>query len=107
MPAVVVLAFTVPKLYELKKDDIDQAVSTAQYHGKKHYNQYVEPYVKKIPKASTSSTSASTSTIPSKPTAYESEADSFQNVSRADIPAIPKQSLGGDVSGSFAPKKVA
>ncbi|KAK9805889.1 hypothetical protein WJX73_001657 [Symbiochloris irregularis] len=126
---LVVLAFTVPKLYELKKDDIDQAVSTASYHGKKNYTQYVEPYVKKIPKASTSSTtSASTSTIPSKPAAFESEADSFQNVSKQDIPSLsghqtgaipnyPNQQgqgqgqghglgLGGDASGSYAPKKV-
>lgn len=54
-----VLAFTVPKLYELKKDDIDNAVSTAQTHGKKHYSNYVEPYVKKIPRGSTSSTNTS------------------------------------------------
>ena len=57
--AVAVLAFTVPKLYELKKDDIDNAVSTAQTHGKKHYSNYVEPYVKKIPRGSTSSTNTS------------------------------------------------
>lgn len=52
--AVVVLAFTVPKIYELKKDEVDQVVSSVHNQTKTYYKQYAEPYVQKIPRASTS-----------------------------------------------------
>lgn len=68
---VVVLAFTLPKAYELKKDEVDNLAAKAHHHGKANYTKYVEPYVNKIPRASTS-----TSATPSKPAAFESTADS-------------------------------
>ena len=90
-----VLAFTVPKVYELKKEDIDKAVSTAHHHGKAHYKNYLEPYVNKIPRASTSSTSASTSNIggptSNKPSALESDADSFTDVGREAVAGISSE----------------
>ena len=100
MCAVVVLAFTVPKIYELKKDDIDSAVSSAHHHGKVHYNKYVEPYVNKIPRASTSSTSANTPTAAAgngasfqnnKPSALSSDADSFLDVDRDAVAGISSE----------------
>ena len=33
-PAVVILAFTLPKAYELKKDDVDSLAAKAHHHGK-------------------------------------------------------------------------
>jgi hypothetical protein len=51
---VVFLAFTVPKVYELKKDEIDGLLRKAHKETTTHYNKYVDPYVKKIPRASNS-----------------------------------------------------
>ena len=53
--AVALLAFSVPKIYELKKDQIDAVATKVHYHGKEAYVKYADPYVKKIPRASTSS----------------------------------------------------
>ena len=52
--AVVVLAFVLPKAYELKKDEVDQVVTTVHKQTSSYYMQYAEPYVQKIPRASTS-----------------------------------------------------
>ena len=52
--AVVLLAFSLPKVYELKKDEVDHAVSSVQKQTTTYYKQYAEPYVQKIPRASTS-----------------------------------------------------
>jgi len=54
---LVILAFTLPKAYELKKDEVDSFASQAHHHTKANYSKYVEPYVNKIPRASTSTTS--------------------------------------------------
>lgn len=61
---LVILAFTLPKAYELKKDEVDKFAAKAHHHGKEHYSKYVEPYVNKIPRASTS-TSSQAPTAPS------------------------------------------
>ena len=59
MCAVFVLAFTLPKLYEWKKDDIDGAVSTGYNQTNRIYAQNIKPYVSSIPRASGASTSHS------------------------------------------------
>ncbi|CAL5223458.1 g5977 [Coccomyxa viridis] len=61
---LIVLAFTLPKAYELKKDEVDRFARQAQHHTKHNYSKYVEPYVNKIPRASTS-TSSQAPTMPS------------------------------------------
>jgi hypothetical protein len=48
-----VLAFSVPKIYELRKGEIDGLAAKAADQGKAHYKKFVEPYVAKIPRAST------------------------------------------------------
>jgi riboflavin kinase len=50
---VVVLAFTVPKVYELKKDEIDAVAKQVHDVGKDLYVKHLEPYVNKIPRATT------------------------------------------------------
>ena len=49
----VVLAFAVPKVYELRKAEVDALAARAASEGTKHYKKFVEPYVSKIPRAST------------------------------------------------------
>lgn len=49
---VVLLAFSVPKLYEIKKPEIDDAVATGHARTKELYDQHVAPHVAKIPRAS-------------------------------------------------------
>ncbi|KAL3161281.1 hypothetical protein ABBQ38_009637 [Trebouxia sp. C0009 RCD-2024] len=68
---VVVLLFSLPKIYELKKHEIDSATNKVVNQSKQAYSQYGAPYVQKIPRASTSTTSNY-----SKPNAYDSSADS-------------------------------
>ena len=85
VPAVVVLAFSAPKLYEYKKDEIDQMTHRAVHESKKGYSQYVEPYMSKIPRASTS-----TNTGVPKAAQYQSTADS---ASVAPIGAEPKKAI--------------
>jgi len=49
-----VLAFSAPKIYELRKADIDGAVAAAASQGKAHYAKFVQPYVAKLPRATVS-----------------------------------------------------
>jgi hypothetical protein len=49
-----VLAFSGPKLYELRKADIDGAVAAAASQGKAHYAKFVQPYVAKLPRPTVS-----------------------------------------------------
>jgi hypothetical protein len=49
-----VLAFSAPKVYELRKADIDGAVAAAASQGKAHYAKFVQPYVAKLPRATAS-----------------------------------------------------
>ena len=49
----VVLAFSLPKIYELRKPEVDALASRAAAQGQAHYKKFVEPYVSKIPRAST------------------------------------------------------
>ena len=49
-----VLAFSGPKIYELRKADIDGAVAAAASQGKAHYAKFVQPYVAKLPRATVS-----------------------------------------------------
>ncbi|GAB4818885.1 hypothetical protein N2152v2_005931 [Parachlorella kessleri] len=50
---VVLLAFTLPKVYELKKDDIDAAVDQARKQLTTVYDKYLHKYASRIPRAST------------------------------------------------------
>ena len=60
---MVVLAFVLPKVYEMRKEDIDRTFYTVSNETQKTYNTYVDPYVKKLPRGSTAtSSSAGTST---------------------------------------------
>lgn len=47
----VVVAFSVPKLYEVRKDDADKLLSTASAKAKQLYGKVDEALLKKIPKA--------------------------------------------------------
>jgi hypothetical protein len=49
---VVLLSFTVPKIYELKKHEIDSAAQTGYQKTKELYDQHVTPVVSRIPRAS-------------------------------------------------------
>lgn len=55
--AVIVLLFTLPKIYELRKHEIDSAASQVANKTKQSYSQYAAPYINKIPKASTATSS--------------------------------------------------
>ena len=55
--AVVLLIFTLPKVYELRKHEIDSVANQVVNQSKQAYSQYGAPYVNKIPRASTSTTS--------------------------------------------------
>lgn len=57
----VLLLFSLPKLYELKKDEIDGHVAKARDSYQDVYSKHVDPLVKKIPRASTATTSQRTS----------------------------------------------
>lgn len=50
---VVLLAFTLPKVYELKKDDIDAAVDQGRKQLTTVYDKYLHKYASRIPRAST------------------------------------------------------
>jgi len=72
---VVFLAFTLPKVYEMYKHDIDRTASRLQNQGQQLYQKHVDPMVQKIPRASNSTTSA-----PAKKADYRSTADSGASV---------------------------
>ena len=55
---MVVLSFVLPKVYEIRKDDIDRTFYTVSNNTQATYNQYVDPYVKKLPRASTATSSS-------------------------------------------------
>ena len=45
------LAFTVPKIYEVKKHEIDEGLAKAQGTTRQLYDQHLHKYVEKIPRA--------------------------------------------------------
>jgi hypothetical protein len=49
----VLVAFSAPKFYELKKPEIDDALTTGHARTKQLYDQHVAPQVAKIPRATT------------------------------------------------------
>lgn len=51
---VVLLSFSIPKLYELKKPEIDRGISQASNQAQRFNEQYVAPSIAKIPRGSTS-----------------------------------------------------
>lgn len=57
---VVVLAFTLPKAYEAKKDQVDAAVSKGYNQSRAFYDERVAPQVAKIPRASTATPARTT-----------------------------------------------
>lgn len=68
---VVVLIFSLPKIYELRKHEIDSVANQVVSQSKQAYSQYGAPYVNKIPRASTS-----TSNVSGRPVDTYSTADS-------------------------------
>ena len=68
--AVILLLFTLPKVYELRKPEIDSAANRVASQTKQGYSQYAAPYLSKIPKASTATSSGN------RPGDYSSTADS-------------------------------
>ncbi|DBA80934.1 TPA: hypothetical protein ACH3X2_007154 [Trebouxia sp. C0005] len=56
---VVFLIFTLPKVYELRKHEIDSVANQVVSQSKQAYSQYGAPYVNKIPRASTSTSTPS------------------------------------------------
>lgn len=61
-----VLAFSIPKIYELRKGEIDGLAAKAADQGKAHYKKFVEPYVAKIPRASTAVGGSASAAAPAK-----------------------------------------
>lgn len=93
---VVVLAFTVPKAYELNKKEVDNVVNSVQKQSKTYYKQYAEPYIQKIPRASTST--ANTGSV----TAGNHTGDAADSYARA-----PKSNLQAELNAAAhqQPKK--
>ncbi|KAL6780159.1 hypothetical protein ACKKBF_B14225 [Auxenochlorella protothecoides x Auxenochlorella symbiontica] len=48
---LVLLAFTLPKIYELRKPQIDDAVATLKVQATRFYDQYLSRFVTRIPRA--------------------------------------------------------
>lgn len=48
---LVVLAFSLPKIYELRRHQIDEVVATLRTHATKLYDQYLRRFVSQIPRA--------------------------------------------------------
>ena len=69
--AVILLLFTLPKIYELRKPEIDSAANRVASQTKQGYSQYAAPYLNKIPKASTATSSGY-----NRPGDYSSKGDS-------------------------------
>jgi len=67
---VILLLFTLPKVYELRKPEIDSAANRVASQTKQSYSQYAAPYLNKIPKASTATSSGN------RPGDHSSTADS-------------------------------
>lgn len=84
---VVLLAFSAPKLYELKKTDIDTTAKETYSKAAALYEQHVAPLVAKIPRAS-SATSVKPDAQPDKSPA--------QSVQDYDRPAISPRTLSAD-----------
>jgi hypothetical protein len=49
--AAVILAFSLPKIYEMKKTEIDAFAKKGKEQVDVHYKKYLEPYINKIPRA--------------------------------------------------------
>lgn len=84
---VVLLAFSAPKLYELKRTEIDTTAKDVHSKAKALYEQHVAPLVAKIPRAS--------SVTSVKPTSKPDNAPA-QAVPEADRPAISPLSAEGN-----------
>ena len=82
--AVVLLAFSLPKGYELKKDEVDNAVNSVQKQTTSYYKQYAEPYVQKIPRASTSTANTGSVTAGNHANTGDS-ADSFTSIRKPNF----------------------
>jgi hypothetical protein len=83
---VVLLAFSVPKAYELKKDEVDEVLNSVQKQSSSIYKQYAEPYVQRIPRASTST--ANTGSVSAGNHANSGDvADSYQHIPKPNFDA--------------------
>jgi len=89
MYAIVLLAFSVPKLYELKKPEIDAAAKNVHQQTKQLYEQHAAPLVAKIPRAS-SATPAKAAKAD-----LQATAESFQNT----VNNAAADAQGGDKKG--------
>lgn len=61
----VLALFTLPKVYELRKDEIDGHLTKVKDGYNTVYNKHVQPALKRIPRASTATTSSATTTTKS------------------------------------------
>jgi riboflavin kinase len=83
---VVLLAFTIPKAYETKKDEVDDVLNSVQKQSTSIYKQYAKPYVQKIPRASTST--ANTGSVTAGNHANSGDvADSYQHIPKPNFEA--------------------
>lgn len=57
----VLAAFTVPKVYEMKKDEIDGAIDKARSQATSVYDKYMRSVVNSIPRASAAKPAESSS----------------------------------------------
>lgn len=84
---VALLAFSVPKLYELKKTEIDAAIKEISSRTKALYDEHAAPLVAKIPRAS-SATAAKADASPAKASISPAKVDAesaAQPASQEDI----------------------
>ena len=83
-----VLSFILPKIYEMRKHDIDSAVSQGYNSSQRGYNQYLKPYVEKIPRASTSARSSGTTSGTTGPTAAGESQAADQDTQAYRVPCV-------------------
>lgn len=84
----------------MNKDEVDNAVSSVQKQTSSYYKQYAEPYVQKIPRASTSTANTGSVTAGNHANTGDS-VDSYTRVPKPDFESA-------DARGPFqqgAPKK--
>ena len=96
---VVLLAFTLPKAYEVNKHEVDNAVNSVQKQTTSYYKQYAEPYVQKIPRASTSTANTGSVTAGNHANTGDG-ADSYSSIPK---PNFDSGSAGGNYAQSGGP----
>lgn len=85
----VVCLFTLPKLYEMKKDEIDTHITKAKDNYNNVYSKHVDPLVKKIPRASTATTRSGASPAPAAAAKVADTADSMASEVQSMMEDMP------------------